>query len=301
MRASMRSFMVALVGLGAIAVIRTFVVLDVGGPTGVAVASVAGEAFVAFVSAAILLIFASLLRAPRSRRQWLLLGTGVLAFAAGDMLFAILERITGQVPYPGLPDLFYVAGYVFAGTAVFYVGFSLRRGTEVQSAFLISGLACIVGLGTLFFGLIQPLLLPAGLGTLELGLSVLYPVFDVALLFTPTVFLLVIAFRTGDRRVIFPWGMVSIGALLFALSDSVFVWLEAYQGYAGGSIIDYGWMAAYVFLAVAGSLALDAESVPVRVPVPGEQINEDAERFAMRTSGESRATLGETVATRPGA
>lgn len=301
MRASLRSFAVGLVGLGAVAVVRTLVVLGPAGASESPLISDVGGGIIASAAAVLVLVFASLLRDPGARRHWLFLGVASLCFAAADVLWAIAQAGTGEVPYPGMPDVFYLTGYIFLSVALFSAAYDMRHGADARSAALVSGLSCVVGLGALYLGLVGPLLLPAGLGAVELGLTVLYLLVDVILVLTPGVFLLIIAFRSGDRRVTMPWGTASVGLAFIVISDISFAWLTASGNYAGGALVDYGWMLARVSIAVAASFALDAEvaAVPVWQAHPNDP--EAARRSSARTSTESAPRLDTAASTRRGA
>ena len=179
-------------------------------------------------------------------------------------MWAIAQFGTGEVPYPGMPDIFYLTGYLFLTIALIRAALAMRHGGDARSALLLSGLSCIVALAVLYFGLIDPLLIPAGLSALELNLSVFYLVVDAVFIVAPGVFLLVLAFRSGDRGVMIPWSMVGLSLALMALSDATFAWMSATGTYAGGSLVDYGWMASRVAMVVAASFALDADAMPAR-------------------------------------
>ncbi len=294
--------MVGLLGMGAIAVLRTVSALGVGGGESGTMASDIGEAAIVFAAAVLILVFASLLRDQAAVRTWILLGTGTLAFAAGDALWVITYAVRGDVPYPGLPDIFYMLEYVFMGVALVMAGVSLRqRGAERSSAFLIAGLTGVVGLGVLFFGLMNPLLLAEGLSGTELAFNVLYPIADVLVLIMPAAFLLVLAASWGDKRVLVPWAVVGASVLFLAATDILYSWLMAYGVYTSGSVIDYGWVAAHVGLAVAASLALDAEAVPVRTWMPLDETSESSAQNGARTSIDAQPRFHAAASTRRGA
>lgn len=278
MRTSTRSYFVALAGLGAVGVIRTLLVLAVGGQgAAVAIADI-GEALVVFAAAVLALVFAGLLREKAARAPWTLVATGVLAFAAGDALWAVLELGTGNLPYPGMPDIFYFLSYVFLCSGILLAAYRLRDEAEVPNATLIAGLTVAVGLAALMFTLIGPLLLPAGLETAELGMGVAYPIADIVLLVGPAVFITALAFQAGQARAALPWAGVLLGVVTLTVTNAAFSWLSAYGLYSAGSLVDYGWMISQLMIAVAASLALDADSQQAPARRPAEEPFEAARR-----------------------
>lgn len=259
MRVSLRSFTVGLVGLGAVAVLRTLIMLDMGDPRVVIAWSDIGEATIVTLAAVFVIAAALALARHEGRAEWLLLGTGMLLFAVGDFVWAWIHLgPSGEVPYPGLPDLFYLISYVFFASALVLAGARRRVGADASSATLIAGSAAAAALGTVYFGLVEPLLGIDDLSPGELVFSVLYPVADVVLVVAPALFLTIIAYRHRDRGMLLPWGFVVAGMSLLAITDAAFSWLSATNAYAVGSAVEYGWMVAMIALAVGASMALDA-------------------------------------------
>lgn len=259
MRVSLRSFTVGLVGLGAVAVLRTIVMLGVGDPRVVVAWSDIGEATIVTFAAVFVITAALALSRAEGRTEWLLLGTGMLLFAVGDFVWAWIHLgPSGEVPYPGLPDPFYLSSYVFFASSLVLAGARRRVGADVSSATLITGSAAAAALGAVYFGLVEPLLRLDELSPGELVFSVLYPVADVALVAGPALFMTIIAYRHRDRGMLLSWGFVAAGVTLLAFTDAAFSWLSATDAYGVGSAVEYGWMVAMIALAVGASLALDA-------------------------------------------
>lgn len=267
LRLSSRSLLVGLGGLAAVSVIRTLILIGAGGANGPVFVSDIGSAVVVLFAAATM-FKAALSFAPgeRIRLQWLLAATGVLCFALGDVAWAWIELGTGgEVPYPGLPDIFYVAEYLFLGAALVMAAFAYRGLVDIRPAAGIATTAGVVLLGLLYAGLLQPYVIDApGVSAGAETLSTLYPVLDVALLFTPSMMLVLVVSKLGSGRLAWPWWAMGVGALMLAASDAGYSWLSAARSYEGGAIVDYGWMLAHVAFAFGASLALD-----VLRPVPG--------------------------------
>lgn len=256
----MRTLSIGLMGLGSIAVVRTMIMVKAGGAGGVVAVSDLGELVVVACAAAIVVLVACRFeRGSGLRSQWTLIGAGMTAFALGDAAWSYIELVLKSlVPYPGLPDLFYVGEYVLICAALLMAAGSYRNLLDIRPPAGIAGTAGIVMVVLLYVGLLEPYLLSDSmLSTPELVASVFYPVADVALLMVPGMFLLLVTAKLEAGRLGWPWWFVVSGATILAVSDATFAWLAVSNSYAAGSFVDYGWMLAHVAFAVGASLALD--------------------------------------------
>ncbi|MCG2808281.1 MAG: hypothetical protein L6413_08485 [Coriobacteriia bacterium] len=257
---SMRTMSIGLLGLGSTAVVRTMIMIKAGGVNGVAAVSDLGEFVVVAVAAAVVILVARRFEHGSGlRSQWTMIGVGMTAFALGDATWSFMElALEVDVPYPGMPDLFYVAEYVLICAALLMAAGSYRSLLDIRPAAGIAGTAGVVMVALLYVGLLEPYLLSdSQLSTPELVASVFYPVADVALLMVPGIFLLLVAAKLEAGRLGWPWWFVVVGATALAVSDTTFSWLAASNSYVAGSFVDYGWMLAHVAFAVCASLALD--------------------------------------------
>ncbi|MGM0523034.1 MAG: hypothetical protein ACQER2_03165, partial [Bacillota bacterium] len=113
---------------------------------------------------------------------WLLFGTGSILLA--EVIWFTYETMLRQaVPYPGLPDVFYLLqlfGYLMA------VGYKVvhpdRKFSFVK--FLLDLLIImVVTISLAWYYLIEPLVFDGGMRLFEIVVSVIYPVGDLLLLF----------------------------------------------------------------------------------------------------------------------
>jgi diguanylate cyclase (GGDEF)-like protein len=102
--------------------------------------------------------------------------------------------------------------------------------------------ASIVGLGLSTLGAafaLQPVL-PHFDGDLNQSfLAIIYPVADLVLV---CVLIATVAMQGLSKRGLY----VSTGVLLFALTDFIFLWQNLNMSYVFGSLIDYGWLLAFI-------------------------------------------------------
>jgi len=256
----MRTLGIGLAGVGAVAVIRTLIAVQAGGDRGTLLVSDLGELLVVACAALIVLAVGRSFDAGESlRTQWTLVGVGMLAFALGDAVWSWIEVVQrAEVPYPGLPDVFYVSEYVFIGLALLIAAVSYSRLLDIRVAAGFAATAGVVMLVLLYFGLFEPYILSdSSLSTGELVASIFYPSADVVLLLVPSILLVLVVAKLGHGRLGWPWWFVAMGAAILALSDATYSYLSVSDAYSAGSIVDYGWMLAHVSLAVGASLALD--------------------------------------------
>lgn len=272
MRASARSYVVVLGGLALVALVRTLIVLGVGGSDGsVAISDIGSVVIVALCATAVFLSANTLRRGERLRTTWTLVGMGVMSFAIGDLTWTVIEVGLGrEVPYPGLPDLFYIAEYVFLAWALVRLVSGFRGLVDLKGPILVASVVSLGALAALWMTLLHPYVIAdSSVSTAEKILSSFYPTADIVLLGLPTLVALLLVARMGAGVLARPWYAVAVGVLLLALSDATFSWMSAIQGYEGGAIVDYGWMVAHVMIAFGASLAIDITR-PVKRKAAGQ-------------------------------
>lgn len=259
LKISPRSWAVLGIGFAAVIVQAALIVMQVGGESGALWASDLGEALVVGASGAFVL-WAALSFNPGEpiRRQWIPIGLGVLAFAAGDLVWTYLEAYRGiEVPYPGLPDLFYLLEYPLIAYGLIVAGRAYQGLVPLRKPLMITVTVCAVLSIAVIAGLIVPTILPADVTLAEKLLSSAYPLFDIVFSFGPAFFVAFVVRGLGGGRLAWPWQSVVFGVALLGLSDFAYSWLSAFDLYASGSVIDYGWSLGHVFIAFGAALALD--------------------------------------------
>lgn len=247
-------------GVLAVVAIATVIATGVGGEgAGVATSDIGEFAVVAASAAYVLWVALSFAPGEPVRRQWLLVGLGMAAFALGDAAWTYYEVIQGvEPPYPGAPDLLYLLEYPLLGFALISAGLAYRGLVPLKRAAVVSVSMVGVFLVALWFGLLSPhLLFAPDISIAERVVSVFYPVADALLYVGPALFVALVVQGLGRGRLSWPWWSVATGVVLLAAADTGYSWLAAYDLYASGSIIDYGWSLGHLLLAVGASLVYD--------------------------------------------
>jgi hypothetical protein len=191
-------------------------------------------------------------RGSLQRRAWLLLGVGLAMWAAAELLWMYLEVGVGDdVPYPSPADFIWAVGYIplIIGLFIGYRALGVRLPARHR---LVVALAYAVLLAALAYGLLDPMFLGhAPASPAEAFFGSVYLVGDLTLAFIATLSLVVV----WDGLIGRPWLAITIGMLLFALSDSGFSYADWAGIYAVGAnwesaVIDVMYLAAYLLLAL---------------------------------------------------
>ena len=149
----------------------------------------------------------------RSRRGWLLIGAGMLAWSSGETTWTVYEVVLGgEVSYPSVADIGYLAmvPLVFAGTgALVAAGRDTVR--TVLDGLVISGSLLFVSWATV----LGPIFRDSGMGPLEWVVSLAYPLGDLA-----TASMVFVMLGYADRRLRTSLGLVGAGVLVLAVATA---------------------------------------------------------------------------------
>lgn len=193
-------------------------------------------------------------------KQWLLIGLGVSVYALGDICWTLFELYLGIDPFPSIADLFYTLQYPLFLAALVLAIRSYSGLVETKNAIAAGGIVAVVGVTALYFLLLQPYIIPAGLdevgGFWGKAVSILYPIGDVVFMLAPAVSLALIVRQLGKGRLAHPWWLVVVATVVFALADSFFVYTEwAGTGYVAS--LDLAYTTANMLFAAAALVAQD--------------------------------------------
>ena len=185
------------------------------------------------------------------RRAWLLLSVGVVAWGLGDIYYTVAFAGTPEdaIPFPSPADAGYLCFYppVFAGLGLL-VRSQLVRLTK---AVWIDGLVAALTVGAIAATLVfDGSFVRTGGDAAAVAVNLAYPLGDLILLA-----LVVGSLALGGRRVSGTWLLISLALAFFALSDATYLVQVANGTYEYGSLLDLGWPAAMVMLALASAAA----------------------------------------------
>jgi hypothetical protein len=202
------------------------------------------------------------------RRMWWLLAAACGAWTAGELIWGLYELILDMaVPTPSWADAAYLAAIplALAGLLSHPV---MHAGPARKVRAALDGLVLATALLFLSWTLVLgPLWRSSDLTTLAGSVNLAYPFGDVVI-----VFFVVLIARRIDARDRLVLRCLLGGLLAMALTDSVYAYVSQVKGYETGGVMDAGWVAAYLAIALGAYLSRTVEGPRVeaesREPTP---------------------------------
>lgn len=189
----------------------------------------------------------------RQRTAWWTMVLALVSWNVGQAIWIYDELILRELPFPSLADLFFMLFPLIACAALLLFW---NRGGRYHGLILLDG---VIVAGSLFIvswllGLAR--LYDAGAAsTLEFVVALAYPFFD---LIVVTIAAVVLVSAHPDQRPVMT--LLTLGLICMAIADSGYAFLSAQREYFSGDIIDLGWVAGLLLIAVAGAAARSAPS-----------------------------------------
>ena len=203
------------------------------------------------------------------RRAWFLLGTGMTLWAVAEFVWTYLQIGTGvDVPYPSFADVIRAIGYapLILGLYVGYRSLGVRLPIQKRLTAAIIYAALLAALAGWLLAPMRADLPPSSWAEAFLGSY--YLIGNLTLAFVATLSLVVL----WDGLIGRPWWSITIGLLLFALSDTAFsysVWAGSYS--VGGNwlsgVIDVVHLGAYLSIALGAYRQATLRLAHVEPPV----------------------------------
>ncbi len=196
----------------------------------------------------------------RLRLFWSLMACATAFWTLAEVIWGFYALILNkEVPVPSWADVGYLAAIPLA-VAALMVHPATRGSKSRKTRWMFDGL--VVATALLFLSwtvVLGPLWRSADLSTWTGIVSLAYPFGDVVI-----VFFIVLAIRgmTGSDR--HSLRCLLAGLLAMALSDSTFTYLTDVANYSSGSLIDTGWVAAYLGIALAAFSSEQEATLPER-------------------------------------
>lgn len=184
------------------------------------------------------------------RKFWLLLLLGTLSTFTAESLWSFYENFLQiqEVPFPGLPDLFYLLQIVFYFAAITYKLTCTKR--KYHFVKFIFDLLIVMTVASTFSWhfLIRPILAAGDVSMFPLVFSLAYPIGDLVLL--AGLISIYIQYQLVQKnKVLFH---LFLGLLIQIFADSFYLYLISIDGYSSGSLIDPLFMLAILFVGLTG-------------------------------------------------
>ena len=192
---------------------------------------------------------------PTLRAAWVAFGLGLLFWAAGDVYWVVALADLKRTPYPSLADVGYLAAL-----PCFYVGISVlirRRVRHMTQASWLDGAICGFATAAVATAFLAPALVGFTKGDTSAVITNLsYPLGDALLLAFIAGAIAVIGVR-GSGALLF----LGAGFLVWAVTDSIYLYLEATSSYSGtlGAALDQGWLAGSTLIGAAALASVSGE------------------------------------------
>ncbi|TGD86517.1 bifunctional diguanylate cyclase/phosphodiesterase [Mycolicibacterium sp. CH28] len=181
----------------------------------------------------------------RTRAAWSALTFGLVAYAGGQIVWAFRELVAGERPFPSLADAFFLTFPASACVALLLFRHRATRSSDWR--ILLDGGIVAGSLFACSWALVMSQVFHAGAASrFEFALLMAYPVWDVVLVTVACVVL--VSAEPGQR---FEMSLVTLGLAAMALADSGYAYLSTRGEYFSGSVVDIGWVAGLLLLAVA--------------------------------------------------
>lgn len=184
----------------------------------------------------------------RTRRAWLIITCAFAATAIGEVYSVAIEIRTGDIPpFPSFADVLFISFYPCMLLGLLSFPF-LRHNRAERARLWLDVAVVMVSMGMLvWYILLQPLASASYPGTLEVILTISYPVGDLALLFGITVVLL--NRPPPDSR-----GALLIlvtGLAILDIADIIYVYQQIHNEYEAANWLDTAWTLVFFLEALS--------------------------------------------------
>ena len=197
------------------------------------------------------------------QRQWLLIALGLACFEIGSLIKGFYEMaLQRPVPYPGLPDLFYLVWYPLVGLALILAITSTSKLFNVARPMAISFAISAGAAAAMWYFVLRPAAATSELGVGADTLNMLYPLASLLVLMPLGMTLAYLAEKFSGGRLALPWRVLAFGIAVLIVADVGFMVLASAWAYTTGSVSDLFEAVGYTLVGVSALMALDVHQPP---------------------------------------
>jgi two-component system, cell cycle response regulator len=179
------------------------------------------------------------------RAAWLVMGVGLVAWAAGEVTWTLVYSTDPNPPYPSAADVLYLTFYPASYASLLMLARS--RTDSFRSSLWLDGAIAALTVAALVATLVfQPIVDATSGGPAEIAVNLAYPVGDLLLLG-----LVVAVFGLNGWRPDPVWLLLGGGLALTAAADGFYLVQSAKDQYIQGTLLDLAWPASALLVAVA--------------------------------------------------
>jgi hypothetical protein len=189
----------------------------------------------------------------RTGYAWALISFGLFMIAAGEVAWGIQELgMDGEVPFPSVADVGYLGIYPPVFLGMLLMPHAPVSGLK-RARIALDTLIAIAAVALISWHLIlADLISESSENILAKSVGLAYPFADLGIVFAA----LVLIGRCSHATSSLAMACLAGGFVAMASSDSLYTYLTSVNDYASGSYIDFGWIVAYSFIAVAALIVL---------------------------------------------
>jgi two-component system, cell cycle response regulator len=179
------------------------------------------------------------------RAAWVVMGLGLLAWAAGELTWTLLYAAKPDPSSPSVADVLHLSFYPASYTSLLLLARS--RTDSFRSSLWLDGAIAALTVAALIATLVfQPIVDATSGGAAEIAVNLAYPVGDLLL-----VGLVVAVFGLNGWRPDPVWLLLGGGLALTAVADGLYLVQSATDQYVKGTLLDIGWPASALLVAGA--------------------------------------------------
>lgn len=212
------------------------------------------------------LLYAAWRSEGRSKSAWKALAAAQIAYTLGEVVYTVMEVGFHTYLFPSLADVFYLLFYPLFAIGIILLPKVPLSQREWLKILLDAGITIIAATSVFWVFLISPAIASNSGKTLELAVSVAYPVMDLVLFFA----LMELIFRrfgsTGRITLIFLASSMAVSII----TDALFTVQTDQEAYVSGSLLDTGWLVSTMLLGLAG--VLQVNSTINNLPAPYDTV-----------------------------
>ncbi len=189
------------------------------------------------------------IQSRKSAIAWGMMALAYFVYACGDTIWAILEVVLKQQPFPSIADGFYLAYYPFFLVGVFMLTAKPATSGEKINTILDIGIVMIAAVLVFWNFLIGPIALEnVGEPFLYQVILLAYPVGDLVL-FGALLLIINNQSEDRDRRSLL---LLSGSLLATIITDCIYTYQTLLGTFISGSLLDIGWTASTLLAGLAG-------------------------------------------------
>jgi two-component system, cell cycle response regulator len=199
-------------------------------------------------------------RIPAGRAPWLVLGGGLMLWAAAEIYNTAYLSQLPQPPYPSVSDLLWLAFYPASYVAILLLVRS--RMHDRRASLWLDGLVAALAVAAVGEVLVfQPVMQTSGGTAIEVATDLAYPVADLLLLSMVVGVFAITGWRPGRA-----WTLIGLGLAAAVAADCIYAFQAANGTYVEGTVLDAMWPAATLLV---GYAAWEPTGKPIAVRPSG--------------------------------